>query len=163
VSLVARIVLGGVFLAAGVAKATSSGGRRFEASLRGFGFGAAAARPVARLLPLIEIALAALLLAGAAVRVAAIATMALLVLFDAVIVRVLVRGDRVDCGCFGAASQRPVSIGTLGRNAALTVVAAVAAAEGRLAAPWTPLPAVLVAVAILAVLGLASESIRSLT
>lgn len=153
-ALLARLVLGGVFLAAGTAKATRAGRRSFERSLRGFGVGRGVVAPVAACLPRLEIAAGALLVAGVAVRPAALVVLVLLVAFGLAMGRVLARGEEVDCGCFGAASGRPVGLPALARNAVLAALAGLAAWEGAWVAPWgtvqQSLPVVLTAAALLA-------------
>jgi uncharacterized membrane protein YphA (DoxX/SURF4 family) len=58
-------------------------------------------RLVAAVLPWIEIAVAALLIAGLFVRFAGLATAALGVLFIAAMSQAKARGLEIDCGCFG--------------------------------------------------------------
>ena len=153
-TLAARLILGVVFVAAGTAKLTVAGRRSFERALRGFGVGPRLARPVAAAVPPFEVVLGSLLLAGLATRAAALAVLALLVVFSAAVGRVLVRGESVDCGCFGAAAARQVGPGTLLRNLVLATLAAVAAREAAWTAPWGPpgrvLPVVLVSAGVVA-------------
>lgn len=56
---------------------------------------------VASVLPLLEIALGVLLLAGVGTRVAAVVSAALLVVFLAGLAQAWARGLSIDCGCFG--------------------------------------------------------------
>lgn len=56
---------------------------------------------VAALLPWVEIALGLLLLLGAGTRIAAVASLGLLVMFVAGLTQAWVRGLSIDCGCFG--------------------------------------------------------------
>jgi uncharacterized membrane protein YphA (DoxX/SURF4 family) len=58
-------------------------------------------RPVAALLPWIEIAVALLLIAGLFVRFAGVATAVLGVAFIAALAQAKARGLAIDCGCFG--------------------------------------------------------------
>jgi uncharacterized membrane protein YphA (DoxX/SURF4 family) len=60
------------------------------------------AQLVGGMVPFVEVALAVLLVAGLAVRGAAVATAALFAVYVAAIVSVWVRGLSIDCGCFGA-------------------------------------------------------------
>ena len=71
--------------------------------------------------------------------VAAVAT-ALFAAYTVLVVRVLRRGEAVDCGCFGALADDRVSGTTLARNAVLVVLGALATAFG--AAGSGVLPAV---------------------
>ncbi len=58
-------------------------------------------RPVASVLPWVEIAVAALLLAGLFVRTAGIATALLASMFIVALAQAKARGLAIDCGCFG--------------------------------------------------------------
>jgi uncharacterized membrane protein YphA (DoxX/SURF4 family) len=106
ISTVARIVVGGVLLVAGTLKAVDPQGsvravRAYEllppgaATLVGWG------------LPFLEIVLGVLLLAGIAVRPAAVVTAALLVVLILAVASVAVRGLSIDCGCFGGGGPVP--------------------------------------------------------
>jgi hypothetical protein len=99
-----------------------------------------AARIAARGIPILELAIAAALLA--APRAGAIAALATLAVFTAVVGVELAAGRRFACGCFGGAALRPADRTFLGRNAVL-----VAAAAGLLLRPGDrPLGAALVGV-----------------
>jgi uncharacterized membrane protein YphA (DoxX/SURF4 family) len=67
----------------------------------------AAVHTVAWGLPFIELALAALLLAGIATRSAATAAGALMVIYVAAIASAWARGLRIDCGCFSRGGYDP--------------------------------------------------------
>ena len=153
-TLAARLILGVVFVAAGTAKLTIAGRRSFARGLRGFGVAPRLVRPLTAAIPFLEVALGSLLLAGLATRAAALAVLALVVAFSAAVARALLRGERVDCGCFGAAAARQVGPGTLLRNVVLATLAALAAREAAWTAPWGPpgrvLPVVLLSAGVLA-------------
>jgi len=96
----ARLILGGVWIWAGLAKfadpdsavrATRAYQILPEALVKPFAWG----------LPLVEIALGFLLLAGLASRAAAAFSALILVVFIAGIASVWARGLQIDCGCFG--------------------------------------------------------------
>lgn len=100
VSTLVRLVLAGVFLAAGGLKVVDPQGsvaavRAYELlpgsleTLVGWG------------LPFLEIALGLLLAAGALTRVAGVASAALIAVFVLAVVSAAVRGLSIDCGCFG--------------------------------------------------------------
>ena len=93
-------------------------------------------------LPYVEIALGVLLLATWSwpLAVVAAATTALFATYWVLVLRVLLRGEEVDCGCFGALGDDRVSGTTLARNSVLVVLAALATAFG--AAGSGVLPAV---------------------
>ncbi|MFJ8109922.1 MauE/DoxX family redox-associated membrane protein [Streptomyces sp. NPDC096132] len=98
----ARLLLAGVLGYAGLVKArdlTESG--RTVALYRLVPDGAA--QLIGGALPFIELALAALLIAGLATRAVAAATAVLMVTYIAAIASVWARGLSIDCGCFGGA------------------------------------------------------------
>jgi len=121
VTVVARIVLAGVFAVAGWTKARDPAGTR--AAVRDFGVPAALAVPVAFLLPVAELTVAILLLFKDTVVAGAVGAVVLLALFIAAITVSLARGQQPDCHCFGQVRSRPVSRTTLARNWLLMALA----------------------------------------
>lgn len=102
--MIARLVLGGIWLYAGGAKATDlSASVRAVRAYRILPDGVATA--VGAGLPWLEIALGVLLVAGVAVRIGAIVSSVLLVVFLIGIGSATARGLRIDCGCFGSGGQ----------------------------------------------------------
>ncbi|GAA5147382.1 hypothetical protein GCM10025768_07340 [Microbacterium pseudoresistens] len=87
---------------------------------------------VARLVPIGELLLAlALLLPGPTRALAGVVAVAVLLVFTALLIGVLRRGDDVDCGCFGALSRDSrVTPWSLVRNALLIVAALIVAVFG---------------------------------
>ena len=83
-------------------------------------------------LPYVEIALGVLLLVTWSwpLAVVAAATTALFAAYWVLVLRVLRRGEEVDCGCFGALGDDRVSGTTLARNSVLVVLGALATAFG---------------------------------
>jgi len=126
VVLVARLVLAGVFLVAGLAKLADRDGTR--TALVGFGAPRGLSTPLALVLPLAEIAVALLLLPAATALYGALAALALVALFSGVIAISLARGKTPDCHCFGQLHSAPASWKTLARNGLLGVVGLVAVA-----------------------------------
>jgi uncharacterized membrane protein YphA (DoxX/SURF4 family) len=116
----AAIVLGAVFVVAAVSKIVA--GTTYVAQARELGV----PTPVATVLPGVELIVGALLVAGIAAPLPAIAALVLLIGFSVAIARQLVDGRHPPCACFGAWSQRPLGEGHLLRNAALMLVAVVA-------------------------------------
>ena len=100
-SLVARLVLGGVFLYAGASKVFDAGG--LAASIRSYGLGLPEwfVGLSAHALPLLEVLLGLYLLVGLFTRASAWAANGLMVLFLAALVQGALRGLQIDCGCFG--------------------------------------------------------------
>ncbi len=129
VIVVASIVLAGVFAVSGTAKARDVAGTTTAA--RSLGVPASLARLVARLLPMVELALAAALVVGLLVsvvrRVAAIGSVMLLGAFTVAMARTLRQGQAPMCRCFGALGERPISTETIVRNIALAALAVVSA------------------------------------
>jgi uncharacterized membrane protein YphA (DoxX/SURF4 family) len=104
VSTGARLVLGGVFLVAGVLKAVDP--HSSAAAVRAYQLlPNSLATVVGWGLPFAEIALGLLLLAGIATRAVAAAAAMLLVVFIAAVVSVAARGLSIDCGCFGGGGE----------------------------------------------------------
>ncbi len=124
----ARLILGGVWLAAGAAKVgdlAASG--RAVAAYRLLPYESATV--AGAVLPFVEIAIGVLLIVGLATRVAAIAAGLLLLAYLGGVTSVWVRGLRIDCGCFGGGGdltgeQRPQYAGEIVRDIALFVMAA---------------------------------------
>jgi uncharacterized membrane protein YphA (DoxX/SURF4 family) len=105
-STAARLVLGTVLSVAGVGKvidpqASVAAVRAYELLPGGLvaavGWG----------LPFLELVLGVLLLAGIAVRPAALATAVLLAVFIAAVTSAAARGLSIDCGCFGGGGPVP--------------------------------------------------------
>ena len=110
-----------VFAVAGVAKlADRDGSRR---ALIDFGVPAPLAAPLAILLPLAELAVAATLIPASTAFWGALGALALLLLFVGAIGFNLVRGHKPDCRCFGQIHSAPAGWNTLARNAALAAIA----------------------------------------
>ena len=125
--LAARLVLAGVFLAAGGAKVGD-----LAASVRAVHaydlLPYTASKVVGATLPFVEIAVGLLLLVGFATRLAAAVSAALMLVFVGGIASVWARGLRIDCGCFGGggelAADRSPSYGwEIARDVALLAMA----------------------------------------
>src|SRR5947209_18100826 len=115
--LVARLFLALAFAIAGAAKlADLPGSRR---ALEEFGLPRVFAFPLGTLLPIVEIAIAAVLIPTATAWWGALAALAVLVIFTAGIAVTLFSGLRPDCHCFGQLYSAPIGWGTLLRNGLL--------------------------------------------
>ncbi len=100
ISTLVRLVLAGIFLAAGGLKAVDP--QSSVAAVRAYALLPARLETVVGWgLPFLEIALGLLLAAGAFTRVAGAASAALVLVFIAAVVSAAVRGLSIDCGCFG--------------------------------------------------------------
>jgi uncharacterized membrane protein YphA (DoxX/SURF4 family) len=124
--LLARLVVGGVWIVAGVSKIGD-----LDASVRAVRayqlLPELAAQIVGAALPPVEILLGLLLLVGAGVRISAIISAVLLTAFIGGIGWAWVHGLRIDCGCFGsggelAAGVDPTYGWDLARDGALLLV-----------------------------------------
>jgi hypothetical protein len=124
----ARLGLALIFAVAAIGKLSDQSGSR--ETLARFGTPRSLIRAGALILPLTELAVAALLVPAATARVGALAGLALLIVFCAAIYRVLARGERPDCGCLARVHSAPVGAGTLVRNSALGALAAAIAVAG---------------------------------
>src|ERR687890_434116 len=127
--LIARLLLSGVFLVAGVAKLADRTGSR--QAVIDFGLPKFLAAPIGILLPLAELAVAAALIPASTAWWGALGALALLLLFVAGIGVNLARGRKPDCHCFGQLHSAPAGWKTLVRNGVLAAVAAFILWEGR--------------------------------
>lgn len=82
---------------------------------------------LARVVPWVEVALGACLIADVARRVVALLAIALLASFTSLLAFRLAHGVRPPCACFGRLSARRIGPATLARNAILIGLAIVAA------------------------------------
>lgn len=103
-AIACRVLLAGVLLYAGIAKAGDPAGSiRAVKAYQILSSGLAEA--VGAALPLVEIAVGVLLLVGVATRAAAAIAALLLIAFAGAIGSVWARGLRIDCGCFGGGGE----------------------------------------------------------
>lgn len=128
VALGARILLVLVFATAAIAKLVDQ--EAFRKALLDFHVPARLVRPVARLLPAGELAVAVALVLQPSARFGAIGAALLLALFIIGIAGAIARGEAPDCNCFGQVSSSPAGPRTLVRNVALAAVAVFVAAYG---------------------------------
>lgn len=127
VLLIARLVLAALFGVAAVAKLADREGSR--AALEGFGLKRFTS-PVALLLPIAELAAAALLLPAVTARWGGLLALALLAVFTNAITSALRRGETPDCHCFGQLQSAPAGRPTVIRNALLAALAALVVVAG---------------------------------
>ena len=121
VARVLRVLLGAVFIYAAYTKLRQSW-LLFALSIDSYQLLPAwAVFAVARTLPLLELALGILLIAGVWLRHLSIVAAAILGLFFSVMLLSYVRGGGVDCGCFGVGE--PLSAKTLVRDGVLLAAA----------------------------------------
>jgi peroxiredoxin len=120
--LIARLFLAAVFAAAALAKLYDQEGTR--RALKDFGAPGHLTFALAFFLPAAEMTIALALVPAATARLGAIAALALLVLFSAVILINLVRGRAHACHCFGQLGSAPIGRKTIIRNLVLIALAA---------------------------------------
>jgi protein-disulfide isomerase/uncharacterized membrane protein YphA (DoxX/SURF4 family) len=97
---VVRLVLGGVWLYAGISKLSDP--RAFLQAVRAYDASPEwLSKAMAYGLPVLEVCVGILLVAGVITRAAAIVSAPLLVVFIVGVVQASARGLKIDCGCFG--------------------------------------------------------------
>ena len=121
--VIAAVLLGVVFLVAGVMKLAAP--QQWRAQSADLGVPSL----VATVVPFVELILGALLVAQIARRQVAALAAALLVAFTVLLAVRLAQGRRPPCACFGAWSARPISWRDVVRNAGFLVLAAVVASS----------------------------------
>ena len=119
--LIARLVLAAVFTLAGVAKLSDLNGSR--KAIIEFGLPAVLASPLALLLPLAELGVAAALIPASSAWWGALGALGLLLLFVVGISLNLARGKKPECHCFGQLHSAPAGWKTLARNGVLAAIA----------------------------------------
>jgi peroxiredoxin len=123
VLLITRLILVGVFGLAGITKLADLAGSR--EAMKGFGFPPRLAGPAGLALPLVELAIAVLLLPLATSWWAALAGLGLMLGFIGGIVFNLRRGRRPNCHCFGQLYSAPIGRETIIRDIIFSALAAV--------------------------------------
>jgi uncharacterized membrane protein YphA (DoxX/SURF4 family) len=120
--LIARVVLGAIFIAAGSLKMGHFA--QFAQEIAGFRLlprGVIA--PMAILMPFVEIVVGAMLVAGFYTRAAATIAAVLLFVFDAAIASAVMRGLQLSCGCFGPNDTSVTTWGEVARDAIFVLLA----------------------------------------
>ncbi len=127
--LIVRLLLAGVFVLSATTKLFDRLGTR--QAVADFGVPEALVEGVAFALPVAELLVAVLLIPGLIAWVGGIGAAIILLAFCVAISVNLVRGNIVDCHCFGQVHSEPISTRVLVRNAVLIVAAAFVAIAGR--------------------------------
>jgi uncharacterized membrane protein YphA (DoxX/SURF4 family) len=115
--VLSRALLAVVFVAAGVGKLADREGTL--RALTDFGAPPRTTGILATVLPIAEIAVAAALLPEASAKWGALAALALLLVFNAAVLRSLLHGQMHDCHCLGALHSTPAGWRTIARNVLL--------------------------------------------
>lgn len=113
--VLAKLVLAAVFLLAGTMAFANRAS--FLGTLSAFRVPAWAQRPLATVLPALELAIGVAFLVPGLAATAALAALALLGSYTGVIGYALQAGQRPACNCFGQLSEKPIGAQTLVRNA----------------------------------------------
>lgn len=156
-ALVLRIGLAAIFALAALSKLADRRGT--AAAIRSFGAPARLAAPLATLIPLTELAGAALLLPEATAGAGSVLTLLLLAAFSVAITANLLRGRRPSCNCFGQLSAAPIGGPDLIRNALLALAAVLVLGLGigpSAVAPIASSPALALAAGLLSGLAVAA-------
>jgi uncharacterized membrane protein YphA (DoxX/SURF4 family) len=120
--LVVRVLLGGIFLVAGVSKLGHAA--EFAQQIAAFRLlPQPVIAPMALLLPFLEILLGGYLVIGLFARAAAWIAALLLLVFDAAIASAVVRGMTLNCGCFGTHDTTVTTWAEVARDAVFVVLA----------------------------------------
>jgi thiol-disulfide isomerase/thioredoxin len=128
IALLCRLVLAGTFVISAIGKLRDRAGAR--QAVQDFGLPKRLIAPIAGALPLVELVIATLLvLADPSATIGSIAALALLAAFTVTVVANLLRGNQVDCHCFGQLTGGPAGWRSVVRNGALLVVAGLPLAE----------------------------------
>ena len=102
--LFARLIVGGVIFAAGYLKVGHIA--KSQMAVRAYDvLPIGIANFLGTVLPFVEVAIGLLLILGAAIRINALLSAALMVLFILAITQAGLRGLTIDCGCFGGGGQ----------------------------------------------------------
>lgn len=121
-----RFFVGSLFLLAGLAKLPRR--NEFDQVVRSYGLlPNRLVSPTARALPILEIAVGALLLVGLGTRVVGALAAAVLLAFSVGVGINLARGNDLDCGCYAVGAPRRITWSLVVRNAALVGMAVVVA------------------------------------
>lgn len=123
-AVIAGLVVGGAFVVAGASKLAA--GRAWIAQAAGMHVPV----PVARIVPVVELVVGALLVVQVWRPWPAVAALGLLIAFTALIGAHLAAGRHPPCACFGAWSAKPLGPTHLLRNGVLIALAAVAVLAG---------------------------------
>jgi uncharacterized membrane protein YphA (DoxX/SURF4 family) len=126
--LMARVILAAVFATAGIGKLFDLDGSR--KAMADFGVPERFADRLGTTLPIVELAVAFLLLPEPTGRWGAIGACVLLLAFIVGISAAMARGEEPDCHCFGTIHSAPAGKSALVRNAGLAAIAVLVIADG---------------------------------
>ncbi|MCH7699916.1 MAG: DoxX family membrane protein [Chloroflexi bacterium] len=126
VQLLLRLTLGGLLVLAAITKLTDRAA--FQAAVAEYQLlPHALERPFAAALPIVELTLGALLLAGLGTAIAAWVAVPVFLSFSIAIGVNMARGRELDCHCFGSVQSEPIGWPSLIRSSALIIAALIVA------------------------------------
>jgi uncharacterized membrane protein YphA (DoxX/SURF4 family) len=124
IPFLARLVVGGVFLAAGILKVGHPADLAAAITAYKTGLPPPVIAVLSLALPPIEILLGIYLIAGLLLPISSLVATAVLALFSAIVASAVSRGLSAPCGCFGPADNSPATWMTVLRDVALFIAAA---------------------------------------
>jgi len=124
--VIARIVVGGVFVFAAVPKIVDP--HAFAIAITNYhAVPDVVARVTGAALPLLELLVGIALISGVHARGAAVLSAGMLIVFAVALTRALLLDINVDCGCFGSAARSEIGWDSVVRNIGLTALSALVA------------------------------------
>ncbi len=127
--LILRLTLAGVFATAAFGKLFDREGT--EKAFANFGVPELMRQPLARVLPIVELAVALALLFVSSSWVGSVGAASLLIVFLGGMVYQLAKGNTPDCHCFGQLHSEPVGFSSIARNIVLLAMAGFLVGHGQ--------------------------------
>jgi uncharacterized membrane protein YphA (DoxX/SURF4 family) len=113
-TLLSRLVLGGIFLIAGLAKVGVPAALRYAINQYSLPIPSFIIEIMAVGMPVLEVLLGVWILLGLFTRFSAVIAGILMVIFTIALTQAWIRGLIIDCGCFGGPQANPVGLAILG-------------------------------------------------
>lgn len=113
-TLISRLVLGGIFLLAGVAKIGVPDAVRYAINQYSLPIPSFIVEAMAIGMPILEVLVGVWILFGLFTRFSAVIAGAMMVIFTIALTQAWLRGLNIDCGCFGGPQANPVGLAMLG-------------------------------------------------
>lgn len=135
------LLSGAVFAISAIAKLADRDGAK--KAIVSFGLPTSLAGPMSIFLPIVELAVAGVLILTTSTWLGGIGALALLLIFTTAITINLAKGRSFDCHCFGQIHARPIGTSTVIRNLVLIAAAALIAWQGRSGLGVSPIRALI--------------------
>lgn len=113
-TLVSRLVLGGIFLLAGIAKIGVPDALRYAINQYSLPIPGFVVDTMAVGMPVLEVLVGVWILLGLFTRFSAVIAGVMMVIFTIALTQAWLRGLIIDCGCFGGAQANPIGLAILG-------------------------------------------------